>query len=168
MGLEGGGGGLYYIFRVEFERFHCPIKRSTYINLPLSNCETAKNNEDMSYTSLRCHVDCATRERREKERIGENQTMGEHDFSFKTSKRTKISILGLRFTPLTGKKKYRREKSSIIIKYLIASFSEMLHSISSLNKICISQTNSDYKYVDKNYLIFSYTYIHSFATSKIF
>jgi hypothetical protein len=62
---------------------------------------------------------------REKERIGEYQTMGEHDFSFETSKRTKISILGLRFTPLTGKKKYRREKSSTIINYLVISFSEL-------------------------------------------
>ncbi len=44
---------------------------------------------------------------------------GEHDFSFDTSKRTKTS---------QGKKKYRREKSSIIIIRLVISFIELFHS----------------------------------------
>jgi hypothetical protein len=84
-------------------------KRLKYVNLPLSNCEAAKTNEDMSYTSLRCSIDCATKGEGEKR---ENWRKSNHDSSFNTSKRAKISILDFRFT-LTGKKKYRREKSSI-------------------------------------------------------
>ncbi len=99
--------------------------------------ETAKNNEDMSYTSLRCSIECATKGdegERENWRISNN---GRAWFQFYYIKKNQNIYLGL--TLYFDRHFDIREKSSIIINCLVISFSELLHRIKSLIKIFISQ-----------------------------